>query len=963
MITSFEVGTVFKIIDRASPVVRGLIADMTRLEAISGKAKRNFQSLGAMRLGNLTRGVSNLTDQAVKMDGVFSKTFVGMAADADASIKQTQALAAEWRNVAQAARSAGIAVGSARRVSSVPGASFGGRGNAGGGRGFLGAHLSQHGELPGGTRLGVRGSGLAGNAALALAGAFGYGVYEDAQLRGTVARMMLAAGQPLTPNMMSTPMGAAIRNAIQQGSAETGLSAKEIEASASKLVLQMGGTPFNKRVGMLPDVFRFAGIESQLKGVEAGEATQSLVGLLHMTGAYKPEEMKKLAGSLAFASTISPVGLPGIERAASYVLPMGVNALGFDPASLLLVMAQAQSAGILSGKSGTWFQGMFQSLSPKAGFASLISSKGAAGRRSGLRELGLVDEGGAPTGLRMLEQNDWAGFIQTVKSHLDAIPQEKRMGIVSEAMGSQQAARGLMTLMLPGMIALLPELQREQKQFAQDPAGTLNAIAAASPLLQFQRTWEETSNVLMDIGSMVMPPVLAGLRGLDTVLKDISGPISWITQKLGAKPQGATSSDGGISGFWGAIKEGATGGAIAGGTVGIFSGPGVVPSAVAGAAAGAVYMGGTYLFRPNPLSGARDNSNIIIPGPGAPPISSVPADGLLHKMSYTGPIIRGADTWSDIGQGAGEGGTFPILSTATGGDFATIGGGGGGGVIMASLGPPGAGRISRGAPITSGGAVAGALPVTPDAIGPNAFIQARRQSFANELKDPNKRLLFGAMLLSEGNPVQTAESAMNRADFTHKSLMQALNVGSDGLPLSRNGNFYGPIKHGKLPAFIARLKRDPKLRARINGAIDAALNYSDTIQGSTDQGMVTDPNGAYIASHFHVWGKGHGNIYGDWNGPGGHAASSRWRQQFEAAKAAANRAPHWTTGDISSAVNGGHDAAIPPPPQQVHTTPISLKLDGRVVAESTMKHIIKASNGPARGPRTADYTSVRPINV
>jgi hypothetical protein len=56
--------------------------------------------------------------------------------------------------------------------------------------------------------------------------------------------------------------------------------------------------------------------------------------------------------------------------------------------------------------------------------------------------------------------------------------------------------------------------------------------------------------------------------------------------------------------------------------------------------------------------------------------------------------------------------------------------------------------------------------------------------------------------------------------------------------------------------------------------------------------------------------------------------------------------------------------SIPPShsglPIVIHT---NLQLDGRTVAKSTMKHIAREGNGPARGGRNLDYLTTRPISV
>ena len=149
----------------------------------------------------------------------------------------------------------------------------------------------------------------------------------------------------------------------------------------------------------------------------------------------------------------------------------------------------------------------------------------------------------------------------------------------------------------------------------------------------------------------------------------------------------------------------------------------------------------------------------------------------------------------------------------------------------------------------------------------NAYIAQRRAKFAVELKDANVRMQFAAMLLSEDGerPIPVAESAMNRSDYAGKTLMQMMHSG-----------FYGPINRGQLPGFIRQLQHNPTLYARMNAAIEAVLAGSNIIQGFTDQGLPTDPNGR--------WPGGlriHGEVFNDWGGgPNGHAGAKAWREAF-----------------------------------------------------------------------------------
>lgn len=154
----------------------------------------------------------------------------------------------------------------------------------------------------------------------------------------------------------------------------------------------------------------------------------------------------------------------------------------------------------------------------------------------------------------------------------------------------------------------------------------------------------------------------------------------------------------------------------------------------------------------------------------------------------------------------------------------------------------------------------------------SASIASARARFAQELQDPDKRLQFMGMMLAEGGgsgimPQADAESAMNRALFSHKTLMQILHSG-----------FYGPIKRGMLPSFMAKVKSNPALMARLSAYIDKALGGSDIIKGHTDQGSLAlgDPGAAWENAHSRV--RIGTEIFGDWLF--GHG-TSHWREAFE----------------------------------------------------------------------------------
>jgi hypothetical protein len=55
--------------------------------------------------------------------------------------------------------------------------------------------------------------------------------------------------------------------------------------------------------------------------------------------------------------------------------------------------------------------------------------------------------------------------------------------------------------------------------------------------------------------------------------------------------------------------------------------------------------------------------------------------------------------------------------------------------------------------------------------------------------------------------------------------------------------------------------------------------------------------------------------------------------------------------------------AIPSPHSSSVETPITIHLDGDVVARSSMKRIVDGLNSPAKGGRMPDFSSARPVSI
>jgi hypothetical protein len=131
------------------------------------------------------------------------------------------------------------------------------------------------------------------------------------------------------------------------------------------------------------------------------------------------------------------------------------------------------------------------------------------------------------------------------------------------------------------------------------------------------------------------------------------------------------------------------------------------------------------------------------------------------------------------------------------------------------------------------------------------------------------------------HPAAVVESLMNRMAMTGGSIRGGLHSG-----------FYGPINRGALPGAMAGLARNPKQKAAMDAAIDRVLAGSNILEGATDQGMPSDPNGRWQGGRKIIGGE----VFNDWGGgPGGHAGAARFREAQQAQVLKSMTAAHKNT--------------------------------------------------------------------
>jgi hypothetical protein len=1006
--TVHEVGTLFVVQDKATPVIEKIAKAVFDLGENVTAVQAKLAKLGTFRFTGITRNVKKLDDQFAALAATADSTIRNMTTATDAAGVSARTLAAQWRTVQAAASQAAAATQGASRIRVASGGGTG-RGNGNGGFGIRG---------PSGTHLGggfhAHSGSLIGQGLMA---ALGYGIVEQSKLEDFSYRATFTAGVPASQM-------AAIQKAIKTAASQTGASIPDLGEAALDEIRQLGGTglSWQQKLNVLGPLLTYGAAEGRLKGTSAKEGVDSIIGLAHMLKVYDPKKIAALADKFAFLSTVNPAKLQQMERAAGYAVPM-LGELGFDPFQVLSLQTAMMRGGILNTKSGTWLRQLGVRALPGT---SVMSRQAFMKHESALAALGLIDSKNDPTWFTN-GAPDLVKLLEMASKHLQAMPIAQRAGVMQQLFGAQGSGAAAF-LSDPKILKMLPALEADMNRFRSGSALFKN-YALNSPTQQFDQAWANLRNVLMDISTVVLPPLTGALQHFDDMLK--------VLQKILPSSDGAFGKAigesygrglatgnpvealggaawGALKYWWGssddqkkATKQGAEEGAKKGVEDGLkhktsffgsaLGGPVLIPASYStgGAAYGnGVYYGGGI---PGGLGGGGGNFNPggpVTTNPGArsgianPGVN--PMGSAIPMQSYGAGHVNfmhgqfGAPGTNIVGVTAG-GKHFRVNKysagaisgfvndlAAAGAPINSIGGFNNRNIAGSSrksqhaygnaididqharnIVDPGLRAWAQSHPtqfrsilnkwgMISGGdwrhpdfghfEWSGHLPAGTAAaahgvgslagLHGNAYIKAARSGFAKELTDPQKRLQFAAMLLSEGNPTQTAESAMNRSSFQHKSLMQALRSG-----------FYGPINRGQLPAFMRRLRNNPKLMAKMNASIDAALAGSDTIKGATDQGMVSDPNGRYILNHFHVWGKGHGNIYGDWNGGRG---TERWRHDFE------SHASESPSDAIAS--GGGQNVTIN------HTT----KLDGRTIAKSTSKHQARMGNKPSHSSRMSD---------
>jgi len=523
----------------------GLSSDvLTRFAGLKTGAITELQGIGAAAPealgGVLTAAVAMQSDVLAEMratatgsiealrgigaeaPGLFTPIVSEAAAAANGAI-------AELARVNEAVRAsvAGMA-GLSTEAAAVAARSSGGGAAAAAGAGSGGVGRARHGgphfgrvgtEIPGGH------ASLGGGPAMAAAGVIGYGVYEAAEMRDEVNRLMI------TGQVDAEKWGATreqLGKLLMDSASLTGFSVKQVGEALSKSERAMSGLDVQTKMSVTKELIPYAAAEARLKETSLAESLQAMVGLAHMTGVYEPDKIKDLARKFSYVSLSTNSSLPQFEKTLSYSMPILRAGMGMDPDTIMALTAVSQNAGITSTKSGTWLRSFFQGSEPAVG-----GGKAAVKHNNALRDMGLLDRDDMPTWkvTGADGRTDWNASVAKeggiIQQHLAGVPIDQRMGVVKNIWGERGGASASMLSMntfVDQFVTLAGKIQK-----FQGGADALEAYAKDNPLQKGREAWRDFQNVLIDIGNTTLPTVNSALTNLDIVLKAL--PADWEATK------------------------------------------------------------------------------------------------------------------------------------------------------------------------------------------------------------------------------------------------------------------------------------------------------------------------------------------------------------------------------------------------------------------------------------------------
>lgn len=382
---------------------------------------------------------------------------------------------------------------------------------AGGGTYFVGG-TGERGSSDG--RSGAFGRNM-GRAGVVAGAGLAYGMYQNAKMDDAITRILLTSQVPVSADMRYSAQYKALKDIIQSVSLQTGIGIGDVEEGAVNVVRMMAGFPLPQREGVLKKVLSFAALEHRLKpSVSMQEASQSMVGLMHMSGVYKPDDLEKLSRTMMGISLVTPLNMQAIERAASYAVPVLQAGMNIDPKEVMGLMAMMQRSGIINTKSGTWARSFFTGLIPGTFGSGLFKE---TKQSKALLAMGLIDKNGKSTILNKSGGIDLAKVVSTMSANLERIQPVYRIKEMQQAFGTRGGSFAAL-LMSDQFKNQWPEIQKFIETLKSEDE-LLQQLYTGSEVQKAKVAQQSLTVATMNLTTASMGPLSGTIDALNSGLK------------------------------------------------------------------------------------------------------------------------------------------------------------------------------------------------------------------------------------------------------------------------------------------------------------------------------------------------------------------------------------------------------------------------------------------------------------
>lgn len=591
MITSFEVGSIFKIVDQGSPAIKSLYKSVTQLDTTVAAARKNMTALARTKLIGVGNQFKAITAEVVTLDrslagaanaiGRFAKAPAALAGTTAAITGQSaavQLLATEWNNVAASATTAVAAMRTAgrTRLPALPGGVGGGtvpprlppplpgagrRGGAGGGGGRHGLrqgwHLGQFGgSIP-----------VAGGHVHASTGASGPGVAAGAAVF-SVYELMKAGQEPLHERAGLQLLGIDDKN--------PGTIAR-MEIKAREIAASVPGSGYSHNLKTMGELYSIVGADEAI-GIAPALAeldrVQSLVGGKgkDQGSAYVLTRATELMGALTNPVT-HQVDMPAFAKIIGNMSKISIATHGkVTPEEWLNYAKQAGPASGNLTEEGLYTTGaIIQAMGGnRAGTAAQALQRQFAGGKmtkpvaEELEHIGLLKSGEwhSEAGKVSVDRGAMKSFVDKLqKDPLSAVVQDLIPALESRGfttnedisreiykiIGTGPAQREIYEI-IRGRNQIAQE--RERAQGAWGPQAAVPFLNQNDPIASGSAFGTAFHDMLGAIGSPLMTAAIPAMGGLTTAFNDISEAATKYPKSTGVLASiGAGAALGGAAGF------------------------------------------------------------------------------------------------------------------------------------------------------------------------------------------------------------------------------------------------------------------------------------------------------------------------------------------------------------------------------------------------------------------------------